>query len=309
MGILFASLTPYNNDLYASNLAHIPVLAVHGSDDDNVPPRHSRQHIALVEAWAHSQKDCELVEVPKKGHWWDEVLSLPEVFEFISKTSKAPERNWEDDRKRGFTLTTANPDECGGRSGVRILELKVPGRLARLDVNSPQWDKEPRGEKGMFHGMNIRKFSVQPTQSAGVKIMTQSKGVWEETTITEAEAGGIRRYGPMIRLLATSSPINIIANPSNTSAWSIATRYAHDLYLYHRIIVSILSDTAALDEVSKDGLRGNLVTIGRPDENAFTAHLLKQDTLPLSFPTEGVIRVAERDIWETGTGESFIMSG
>jgi hypothetical protein len=308
MGILLSSLTPYNNDLYASNLAHIPVLAIHGSDDENVPPRHSRQHVALIEAWSRNRENCKLMEVPKKGHWWDEVLSLPDVYEFIENPSKMPKRDWEADRKKGFTLTTANPDECGGRSGVRILELTIPGRLARLDVNAPQWETEPRGERGMFHGMNVRRFSYQPTQSTGVKIMTQAKGVWEEGTRAEAEveAAGTRRYGPMIRLLATSGPMTIVANPSHATAWSIAVRYARDLYLYHRVVVNILTDTTALDDISKDSLRGNLVIIGRPDENAFTAHLLKHHTIPLSFPSPGVIQVAEKDIWERGTGKQYI---
>ncbi len=51
MAILHSSLTPYDNDLYASNLARLPVLAVHGEEDDNVPVYHSRVHTALVDAW------------------------------------------------------------------------------------------------------------------------------------------------------------------------------------------------------------------------------------------------------------------
>jgi hypothetical protein len=307
MGILMSSLSPYNNDLYASNLAGISVLAIHGSDDDNVPPRHSRQHIALIEAWAQSSTHTNLVEVPKKGHWWDDVLSLQEVYDFIDTLVKSPPRDWEEDRKKGFTITTANPDESGGKSGVRILELNRPGRLARLDVNGPQWEGEPRGEKGMFHGMNVRRFSYQPVRGGAKRIMTQTNGIWSESGDDFSPDDRVRRYGPMIRLLASQGPMNIIADPSNSSAWSVALRYAHDLYLYHRIAVNVLSDDKALQHMTKDELFGNLVTVGRSDENRFTAfiaHLLGQtSSIPLSFHEPGVIRLAGRDIWETGTGE------
>ncbi len=51
MGVLQSALTPYDNDMYASNLAFTPVLAVHGDADDNVPVQESRLHIDLVNSW------------------------------------------------------------------------------------------------------------------------------------------------------------------------------------------------------------------------------------------------------------------
>jgi hypothetical protein len=311
MGILQSSLTPYNNDLYASNLARIPVLAIHGSEDTNVPPRHSRQHIALIQAWEHDNTSKKLVEVPKKGHWWDDVLKQPEVFEFIKSTTVMSGRDWEEDRKNGFTLTSANPDECGGRSGVRILELKVPGRMARLDVNAPQWDKEPRGEKGMFHGMNVRRFSFQPTPTTRATVMACTNGLWGKDT---APRQTVRRYGPMIRLLATDGPMRLVFNPSNQRLVSIATRYAHDLYVYHRIAVDIISDTEAVSRASTAGGEetgngvglGNIISIGRPNQNSYTAHLLEQSSssIPLSFPSSGEMSLAGRTVYERGAGES-----
>jgi hypothetical protein len=126
MGILSSALTPYDNDLHASNLAHIPVLAVHGSEDDNVPPRHSRLHVALISAWEGDQRDVKMVEVRKRGHWWDDVFREKEVEAFI--LGLAGKEGWDEQRKKGFTLTCANPLECGGRAGIRILELEMPGR-------------------------------------------------------------------------------------------------------------------------------------------------------------------------------------
>jgi hypothetical protein len=305
MGLLQSSLTPYNNDLYASNLARLPVLAVHGSHDVNVPPRHSRQHVALVQAWEHDQghknKPRKLVEVPKKGHWWGDVLKQPEVYEFINALV-GRSRDWAEDREAGYTLTTGNPDESGARSGVRILQLETPGRMARLDVNGPQWQKQPRGEKGMFHGMNVRRFSYQPSLGAEMAMMRLSEGVWSEETTTHK----VRRYGPMIRLLATNGPMRIVVDTSNPRLVSIARRYAHDLYVYHRIAVNIISDNEAVDRLSEG--RGNIVSIGRPDQNTYTAHLLAQKAIPLTFPSDGVIDLAGRTIYELGSGTSLPFS-
>jgi hypothetical protein len=156
LGILHSSLTPYNNDLYASNLAHIRILAVHGSDDDNVPPRHSRAHVALVSAWGGDQgsnsnsaagtssSSIELVEVLKKGHWWDDVFREKEVVEWLDGLSE--KEGWDEQRKRGFTLTSANPQECGGRAGIRILELETPGRWVRTVGTEPETGTGTRNE-------------------------------------------------------------------------------------------------------------------------------------------------------------------
>jgi hypothetical protein len=133
MGILQSSLTPYNNDLYASNLAHLPLLVIHGSEDGNVPPTHSRAHVALVAAWQGRthQRDIKLIEVPKKEHWWNDVFGSDEVASFMGNIPK--KMGWEETIKRGFTLTTANPMECGGKAGIRIVELEVPGRCVEGD--------------------------------------------------------------------------------------------------------------------------------------------------------------------------------
>ena len=121
-----SSLTPYNNDLYTSNLVRLPVLAVHGTEDDNVPPWHGREHVALINAWEGDQDAIKLLELPKKRHWWNDVFREKEVLKWIAEL---PERRaWDEERKMGFTLTTANPLESGGRAGIRIIETVIPGR-------------------------------------------------------------------------------------------------------------------------------------------------------------------------------------
>jgi hypothetical protein len=122
MGILNSALTPYNNDLHLSNLANIPALAIHGSVDTNVPPQHSRSYAALIDAWTGDKDSVQMVEVEGEDHWWDGVFKGEEFSRFAKILPE--DRSWDDDRKRGFTLTCANPEECGGRAGIRIGEFR-----------------------------------------------------------------------------------------------------------------------------------------------------------------------------------------
>jgi hypothetical protein len=68
----------------------------------------------------------EYLEVPKKGHWWADVLKERGVSEWMDRLPEKESRETQLDR--GFELTVVNADECGGRAGVRILEVEVPGR-------------------------------------------------------------------------------------------------------------------------------------------------------------------------------------
>jgi predicted esterase len=54
-----SALTPFDNDVHASNVADIPILVRHGTDDDNVPIYHSRVLTAIVNAWARNQSMIE----------------------------------------------------------------------------------------------------------------------------------------------------------------------------------------------------------------------------------------------------------
>ena len=50
-GILRSSLNAFDNDLFASNLAGLPLLIKYGRDDDNVPTWHSTEMASLVASW------------------------------------------------------------------------------------------------------------------------------------------------------------------------------------------------------------------------------------------------------------------
>ncbi|KAK4687850.1 hypothetical protein P7C73_g2265, partial [Tremellales sp. Uapishka_1] len=301
MGIVMSALTPYNNDLYLSNLVHLPILIIQGAADNNVPPRHSRAIASILSAWEGKQasSNVTLVEVPKMGHWWDTVLDNDAVKDFIRNLPKR--QRTEEDLKRGFTLTTANPDESGGRAGIRIRELETPGRLARVEVNV---NRVTTGIEG-FRCTNVRTLEVSGavhTRATGLARASMDSQSDLSSLSGEVEATRPRAYGPMIRLLSSSTPFTFIVG-SNPLHRSIASRMVNDLYLYHRIDAEITSDLKGLQSIV-DGtmLRGAVVAIGGPWENKYTEWMVAQKRIPVEFPTKGVMTIGDRLVYEGGTG-------
>ncbi|WWC89334.1 uncharacterized protein L201_004255 [Kwoniella dendrophila CBS 6074] len=312
MGILSSSLTPYNNDLYLSNLVGIPILVVHGDKDDNVPVRHSRTYHSILSSWAGKQNDnnVKYVEIPEKGHWWDDIIRSEEVIEFIQNIPE--KKSWDEQRKEGFTLTTANPQESGGRAGIRIIELDIPGKLARLDVNARQWKdtKDPAIPLDL-RGTNIKRIELKsrltPEEDHTKQLFPRTNygDQWIENYLSLPLPGPItppRAYGPLIRILSSTHPITIIS-PNSTRTLNIAKRIAHDLYVYQRLDSEIIDDQEGLLRVASETLGvGNLVIIGRPEDNLFSDWMIKQSTLPLKFPTKGVMLLKDKVIYDRGAG-------
>jgi pimeloyl-ACP methyl ester carboxylesterase len=63
--ILEASISENDIDLYASNIAGIPILARSGALDDNVPPLHSRRMMRIIDEWNCDAHSVEYVLLTK----------------------------------------------------------------------------------------------------------------------------------------------------------------------------------------------------------------------------------------------------
>lgn len=146
--ILETSLTPDDNDLFLSNLVGTPILAVHGGEDNNVPPWHTRELVGVLKSW-DPDTDVGHHEDPGRPHWYPEVLKNDHVQAFLDKlyfsssseaSVRAPVRNEESDnlimtqQPHCFTLTVSVPQESGSMYGWKIHSLSIPGHLARLEV-------------------------------------------------------------------------------------------------------------------------------------------------------------------------------
>ncbi|KAF8163069.1 Alpha/Beta hydrolase protein, partial [Crassisporium funariophilum] len=131
--ILESSLTPDDNDLHISNLVDIPILAVHGGADENVPVWHTREAVNVLKTWYPSAnvRCVRFREDPGEGHWYPHVFDNPEVQAFVDSFSAPQTMGTQSD---SFTLTVSIPSESGPLHGWRIDKLMIPGRLARLQV-------------------------------------------------------------------------------------------------------------------------------------------------------------------------------
>ena len=65
---------PDRTELIIENLVNVPLLAVHGTIDDNVPATHPRLLTGALERMGYPAK---LIEQPEAGHWWDFNLERP----------------------------------------------------------------------------------------------------------------------------------------------------------------------------------------------------------------------------------------
>lgn len=283
LGVLQSSLTPYNNEIYVSNLASVPMIVVHGAEDDNVPAHHSRTYIETLRDWGRLAADVTYVEVPKKGHYWDGILTHPKILEFLENLPQ--KRSVAEVREKGFSLACANPDEMSSKGAIRILELAVPGRLARLDVNMKHWGSSDALD---MHGMNVKRVSVGEGDKTVVMQPKRAPSGQEWEATTESKP---RRYGPMIRLLGSDGPMLLVI-PNETlikterNRWcqilALAINYAHDVRVYQRQDVEIVYDIQALRGVLNGEMEkyGSIIVFGRPDENRYAKWMIGTKQIP-----------------------------
>ncbi|KAK4694170.1 hypothetical protein P7C70_g8782, partial [Phenoliferia sp. Uapishka_3] len=257
-GVMDSSLSQFDNDLHASNLAGLPILSRHGGDDDNVAVQHSRQLVGIVERWAGNASAITYSEVPGAGHWFDGVFDSPLVKTFFdslfAKNATLPTK--EDFE---FTLTVANPDDSGSMNGFKIVELEIPGRLARITVRIFP-DQITGASSASLRTRNVRSFSINQTILAsrlGVTLSSlivnhlpptsllpgnslQSFTLDSKTIQSFSTAIRARRYGPLLSILSSPSPLQIIIGTTGSKETtehleSIATRIAHDALVYGKI--------------------------------------------------------------------------
>ncbi len=164
----------------------------------------------------------------------------------------------------------------------------ITSRLARLDVNARQWRRGAE-DSLQLHGMNVKRLAIDgydhytqaEINNRTHPLIDRETKVVDLKTTSESPKHGVRAYGPMIRLLATSGPMVFIIPPNDSVFTSLATRLAHDLYLYHRVDSEIVMEQEALERTAHGILgRGNVVSLGRPEENKYTAWMIAQKRIP-----------------------------
>ncbi|KAG6874319.1 hypothetical protein C0995_001544 [Termitomyces sp. Mi166 len=285
--VLDSSLTPDDNDLHLSNLVDIPVLAVHGGIDTNVPVWHSREYVSILKTWG--AKDASIREVPNEDHWFSSVFDNEQVQGFLETLLVAEPQSPKS--PRDFTLTVSDPRASGTLHGWKVESLLFPGRLARLRV------KINEAGSAQVITSNVHSFSLDRRLSACKSVQIgasftlisseQSEIICfsREGTRTIADiVEGCQGKHPPARLqsiLSSNGPISfIISNDTNSWELSVALRLAHDLHIYHRLDSEILPESEAQMRLQDGRLPpGNLVFIGK-QSSVFPQALLAEKRTP-----------------------------
>lgn len=231
-------------------------------------------------------------EVPGENHWFDTVFSDAQYFldDLIDASATAPRLE-----SLSFTLRTANPDESGSKFGFKILELDLPGRFARIDVQVVEGHtlhailttKNVRAisfDSSVFNsttGMQITSIRINdatfPVSGVSPTLLSMTSNSSAFQIVQQVQP---RRYGPLISILTTPTPLRLIYGsaglPSETEHLrSIAERIARDLYVAARIDCIISSDVESADFGSE-----NLVLIGSASTNSVLRAMAVDWTLP-----------------------------
>ncbi|KAJ7756820.1 hypothetical protein DFH07DRAFT_473596 [Mycena maculata] len=267
--ILESSLTPDDNDLFLSNLADTPVLAVHGGNDDNVPVWHSREIVSVLETW-NDDANVTFREDARQLHWYPTVLKNDQVQAFLDavlQSSSLPRP-----RSKSFTLTVAVPSESGSLHGWKIERLTVPGRLGRLTVQAfgdnrlrivtsnvdrfsvlaEMWDVD-----SLQVDNSLVDFSPQLRGSGVVTFESDGRRAWK----TVPQKAFTQVSARVQSFLSTAAPFRLVVlDETSPRDNSLALRIAHDLNAYHRLDAEIILGCESLNQLADD--TGNILIIG-----------------------------------------------
>jgi len=111
------------------NAKGIPILQQHGEIDDNVPAYNSR---LLGQLLFQSGTNSSYNEVAGQNHWWDTVMTTPQLVSFYYKQTvsndtvprKIPE----------FNFVVGDPGDMGPKGGIRVTHLEDPGQYGKVEV-------------------------------------------------------------------------------------------------------------------------------------------------------------------------------
>jgi len=204
-------------------------------------------------------------------------------------------------------LSTSLPDESGSMFGFRIVELEVPGRLARLTVKFIN-------DVAQVVTENVRAFAIDSKLLASVSSsQTLLINGLDTRIISELSerfhflSGNwiqskqkTRRYGPILQIVDGIAPLLFIHGSNNLQS---ASKLSHGVAIFGGPLSRLLSDREALSpEFAPLLASSNLVVLGSPAENRFVEALLAPSNIPITFPSAGSFSVHQKVFSRSGYG-------
>jgi hypothetical protein len=323
-----SSLANYRHELLAAMTHGVPIYQQHGSDDDNVPPYHSRMMHQLI---AQTGWKTTYSELDGKTHWWEDVMTTPGLAEFFQKHLNDPKLPSVEDVD-SFEIVVATPSSTGFKYGIRILYLQDPGRLGRLRVKlnreTDTWRFEPENimvfeiqeaskvkaiEIEDMYREDIQTFNQQAESQASTIFRRDETGSWilvrqvilgcgKKLTMHQSDfpcegksdlSHSIRsplQFGGLEAILrmTTGKPFHI--RYSNKKLRKLAVQISRNLYQYYG------ADTAVVHETEEgENTGGYLISIAvGVDDKSHRADNAKQSSFPIQIsPETGRLRIRD----------------
>lgn len=129
MSVLHTSMNSFKNELLVENLAGIPILQQHGSEDDNVPAYHSRLMSQLL---SETSWPSEYVELLGMGHWFDGAMETAPLRDFYKKHLNG--RRELPMLPVKFSVVVPTSGDMGSRGGIIVDQLETPDLNGKIEV-------------------------------------------------------------------------------------------------------------------------------------------------------------------------------
>jgi predicted esterase len=262
--IIGASLNSYRHVMLLANSRGIPIQQQHGELDDNVPAYNSR---FLAEQIYLAGADSSYNEVPSQHHWWDAVMTTPELVDFYYTQAKNEDvlpRKLEQ-----FSLVVSDPGDMGAKGGLRVISLEDPGQYGRVDVKGHRM--RTSNVQALELDLLLWKDSIvvdgqelqltAAIQVPGVPIRAHClENTWtlepyeEDSTLPRRHG---RQLGSMTAILRSQGPF-LIRHPGSVHTSRIALQISRNLHQYFQadtVILPSFDDHALLNST------GNIITV------------------------------------------------
>ena len=244
--VVHQAIASCSHELLVENMAQTPTMIQHGSDDDNVPPYHSRLMNSLL---GETDAEASYVELPNKGHWFEGAMATAALRTFyhqhlssLVNTGQPPET---------FSAVFPDSDDMGPRFGIVVDQLESPDHFGRIDVsrNDQMWRLSTTNIHRLHFDFTVR--GVKPPVTilldgsemacAGMSYsrlatsFVQSKNCSWDVEVTEkwktlGQRLG-RQRGALDAVMRTTGSFKITRCSENT--FDIALQISRNLYQYY----------------------------------------------------------------------------
>jgi len=287
----------------------IPIQQQHGEIDDNVPAYNSR---LLAQQLFLSGTNSSYNEVPGQNHWWDTVMTTPQLVDFYYKQTNNNEkvpRKLED-----FEIVVGDPGDMGSKSGIKVLHLEDPGQYGRVQVQGHQIttsnvlsiDFDPSIWKGQTVTMDGSDLFLDDVSTPTT--VSQSNGAWSIRTQGHS-AGGLptrygRQLGSMTAILRTRGPF-IIRHQGSEVSTRLALQVSRNLHQYFQADTNIIPSSSWDDAIEGSGNVITLILQGNTPASLHSDFPLQPSSSSIAVrDSRGNLRVYGKD--GTSVGAAFL---